>query len=168
MSGVVEMVQLRVPVVRATPEAFAGLGQVVRRPTGLPTVTRPGLRFWSRVGAMDIPGEVEMGILELTAQDFVFDSLERHVRTQEMFIPLEGVAIMPIGLGAGADRFPRPEEIRGFLIDSQTSIIMNPGVWHWIPYPLSPVASYLIPALVGTPTEDREVRQLENPLHFEI
>jgi ureidoglycolate hydrolase len=159
---------LRVPVVRVTPETFAGLGQVVFKPTDQPTVTRPGLRFWSRVAAMDIPGEVEMGVLELTAQDFVFDSLERHVRTPEMFIPLQGVAIMPIGLGSGADGFPRPEEIKGFLIDSETSIIMNPGVWHWIPYPLSPVASYLIPALVGTPTEDREVRLLAEPLRFEI
>jgi len=162
------MGEQRVPVVRLTPETFAGLGQVVLKPVGQPTVTRPGLRFWSRVGAMEIPGEVEMGILELTAQEFVFDSLERHVRTPEMFIPIEGVAIMPIGLGTGQDRFPRPEEIRAFVIDAGTSIIMNPGVWHWIPYPVTAVASYLIPALVGTPTEDREVRLLEKPLRFDI
>jgi ureidoglycolate lyase len=162
------MSEERVPVVRLTPESFAGLGQVVIKPAGQPTVTRPGLRFWNRVGAMDVPGEVEMGILELTTQEFVFDSLERHVRTPEMFIPIEGVAIMPIGLGTGEDGFPRPEEIKAFIFDAGTSIIMNPGVWHWIPYPVTAVASYLIPALVGTPTEDREVRLLEKPLRFEI
>ncbi|MBM4431984.1 MAG: hypothetical protein FJ026_16790, partial [Chloroflexi bacterium] len=91
------MSTLEVPVVRLTPESFAHLGTVVFKPRTEPTVTRPGLRFWSRVGAMDIPGEVEMGILELTAQEFVFDSLERHVKTPEMFISIEGTAVMPIG-----------------------------------------------------------------------
>jgi len=162
------MSTLEVPVVRLTPESFAHLGTVVFKPRTEPTVTRPGLRFWSRVGAMDIPGEVEMGILELTAQEFVFDSLERHVKTPEMFISIEGTAVMPIGRGSGPDGFPRPEEIRGYLIDSATSIIMKPGVWHWIPFPLTPVASYLIPALVGTPTEDREVRPLDQPLRFKL
>ncbi len=162
------MATVEVPVVRLTPETFGDLGTVVYKPDTEPTVTRPGLRFWSRVGAMEIPGEVEMGILELTAQEFVFDHMERHVHTPEMFIPIEGVAVMPIGLGSGPDGFPWPEEIRGYLIDSTTSIIIRPGVWHWIPYPLTSVASYLIPALVGTPTDDREVRPLDQPLRFKL
>jgi len=158
-----------IPVVRLTPETFAGLGTVVAsEPSREPDVVREGLRFWNRVGAMNILGEVEMGILELSSQPFVFDSMERHVRTPEMFIPMKGIAVMPIGLGSGPDGFPSPDEIRGFLIDPSVSIIINPGVWHWIPYPLSPVATYLIPALAGTPTEDREVRQLDEVLRFAL
>jgi len=164
-----EMTSTRVPVARLTRETFGGLGTVVPSEPGRePDVVREGLRFWDRAGAMSIPGEVEMGILELSAQPFVFDSMERHVDTPEMFVPLKGVSVMPIGLGSGPDGFPSPDEIRGFLIDPGVSIIMNPGVWHWIPYPLSSVATYLIPALVGTPIEDREVRLLDEPLRFSL
>jgi N-methylhydantoinase B len=86
----------------------------------------------------------------------VFDVVERHLHTDQVFIPLEPKpVIMTAGLEASR------EAMRAFLMDGRTGVVLKAGVWHSLArFPVAPGGALFVMA-TGRETE-QELRAHES------
>jgi ureidoglycolate lyase len=104
--------------------------------------------------------EATTGILETYRQEhFVIKELERHLTGPEIFIPVEGVSMMPFA-PAGKTGKPDVDEIEVFIIDGTQGLVIEKGVWHFPPLPLTPVMRFVltVPKNVG---DDLDIQSFE-------
>jgi hypothetical protein len=58
---------------------------------------------------------------------------DRHLRTEEMFVPLDGDFVIPIAACRNPDdpeEVPTPDEFVAALVPQGEAIILRPNVWH--------------------------------------
>ncbi|MFN3260159.1 MAG: ureidoglycolate lyase [Pikeienuella sp.] len=123
-----------VPVTLATPESFAPYGHVLDPATAMPGYVGPGYsttRFPLQLG----------GLPDLTLLRHPFDriachAMERHTQVTELRVPLEPRASIVFVAAPGAA--PAPGDVRGFLVDGATAILIARECWHSPSYPLDP------------------------------
>lgn len=157
----------RIKVERLTPEAFAPFGEVIQKPSGKSTVAMEGvLDYWDQVCLLDLGGGTpQLGFLATYARAFRFDALERHVRSDEVFIPLEGVSIFALCPAANPDdprEVPDLARARAFVLDGSAGVNLSRGVWHAAPMPLTPKATFALVMRKGTVEEDIDIRDLRS------
>ncbi len=147
----------RVTKQKATPASFAAYGSVVTIPSGRTTSESPEYKFWSDIAHYHIDGETEIGVCTVyESQQQVLTGIERHLRTPEILIPIDGPFILPLA-----------REINGkIVVDAFTvavgeAVVINPGVWHGPCLPVGqPSESYYVIFRRGTPAEDVEKRTI--------
>jgi hypothetical protein len=83
------------------------------------------------------------GVLESRPRPMVLSRMERHLRTKEALIVLEGDAVFCIA--------PPQESANGELsgitavrICAGQALILETGAWHWIPFPVGDKAARLL------------------------
>ncbi len=80
--------------------------------------------------------------------DPAFDLVERHLFTDQAFVPLES---KPVIMTAGLE--PKPEAMRAFLLDGRHGVVLRAGVWHSLPrFPVEPGGALFLMA-TGKETE---------------
>ena len=88
-----------------------------------------------------------LGILEIERDGFPISVLEKHIIIEEVFIPVSGIGIMPFALPnviKHVDKQSKINEIEAFLIDGSKALIINRGIWHYPPQPLSKSIRFLM------------------------
>ena len=79
-------------------------------------------------------GPAEILFIRYKYQAPVFQTLERHFHVSQGFVPLNGAAaIMVVAKPTDpgdAEAIPAPTEIRAFLMDGSTVVILHRGTWH--------------------------------------
>lgn len=140
---------MMVPVTRVSVESFAAFGSVVLKPEGTPTSEGPTYRFWSDLAHYDCGGETEIGICMASgAADTEFRSLERHLDTPEILIPIDAPFALPLML-EGSDT------PGAFLVDIGEAVVIDRGVWHGACIPIGQGrSSYFVVFRRGTPHTD--------------
>ncbi len=64
-----------------------------------------------------------------------------------MFIPVEGVCLMPFAPAGdidNPDEKPDIEDMEVFIIDGTQGIVIETGVWHFAPLPITPVMRFML------------------------
>ena len=103
-------------------------------------------------------------------RDFICNKIERHLESSETIIPINGQSIMIVGLSKNSN----PEEqldsvtISAFYLDGTKGINLKPGVWHWIPYPLSEEANFILIRGDETNKKDCEIVDLKEKMNLEL
>nr|WP_281416208.1 ureidoglycolate lyase [Deinococcus aestuarii] len=92
-------------------------------------------------------------------RDPLLTQIERHVRTPEVFLALDGRSLFVVGAPGEAD----PVGLRAFVIGPGQGVLLHPGTWHWAPYPITPTATFLLVLRAETPEHDIET--LDIPPH---
>jgi ureidoglycolate lyase len=133
-----------------TPEAFAPFGRMIAmpdRPTEAPG--RLDLDVWFHVSdLMGLEGQ-QPSITFLTVKRHAapVTQIERHCRTAEFFIPLEGQSVMLVAPASNPDdpdAVPDESGLRAFLLDGSAAVALPRGGWHWAPYPVGDRATFLL------------------------
>lgn len=140
-----------------TKESFEKYGTVLEKPENTKAdVEREFLDYWN--GLYDIRQDCEftVGCLCIKRQQFEIRQLERHLTGPEIFIPLSGISIIPF---AARGENPEEEEIEIFLLDGTQGIVIDSGIWHFPPLPISPDTKLLlcVPKYVSSDLEMRDV-----------
>ncbi len=149
----------RVTVTRVSPASIAQYGSVVTVPTGSTTSEGPGYKFWSDIAHYRIDGETEVGICTVfSGAKQTISGAERHTRTPEILLPIDGPLILPLVREAHGKYVVDP-----FLVEVGEAVIIDRGVWHGPCFPVNqPTESYFVIFRRGTPVED--VEKCEIPL----
>ena len=82
-------------------------------------------------------------------------------------IPVCGQSIVLMA-NSSASNLPDQNTIKAFYIDGSKGFNIKPSVWHWLPYPLSREASFILLFKNGTPDEDLYVVDLKEKLDLSI
>jgi len=102
---------------------------------------------------LDFTDRASLGILTIKRRPFIVDQLERHMKAVEIFIPVKGVSIMP---------FAEPGDIKKcevFVIDDTAGLIIEKGVWHFPPFPVTGEMEFVLTVRKDT-ADDLEIRDI--------
>ena len=127
-----------------TAENFAKYGKIIdlNQPNG--DVSDGMVDYWPLYGVTcKLP---TVGILEIRRQGGVSpQALERHLLYEEVFIPVDGMGVMPFAPAAdleNLDAEPDISRIEAFLIDGTKALVIEKGVWHYPARPITPAIRF--------------------------
>lgn len=131
-----------------TEEAFAPFGEAVLQPSAGATAADDTFSFWSDVANYAIDGETEIGYCTVyRGEEDVVDWMERHDRTPEMLVPIDGPFVLPVMTKDGS--------ARAFFVDVGQAVVIGDGVWHSACKPVgADQTTYFVVFRRGTPHED--------------
>jgi ureidoglycolate hydrolase len=165
---------VRIPVTPLEAEAFRPFGELLStqaRPADFVGVNSAG---WK--AGFDISGSPLVMVFRSPYEGFRFTKLERHFGITQTFIPL-GHAPAVVAVAAPTDSndpgaIPRPEDVRGFIVDGSVGYVLKRGTWHSLDrYPLVPPASEIV-IITAHETQDelenvpRERRRLTHEIDY--
>ena len=148
-----------------TQQAYENYGVLIERDTSIKAdVEREYLNYWGDVYDPKFDSGSTTGYLEMFRQDFLVNQLERHVTGPEIFIPVEGVSVMafaPAGDNNDKGAEPDPEKIEVFIVDGSQGIVIERGVWHFPPLPITAVMRFMlvVPKNVG---DDLDIKSFDD------
>ena len=113
---------------------------------------------------LGLPPPCSAGVLESVPRPMVLGRMERHLRTREALIALDGEAVLCVA--------PPQESANGELSGITTvricagqALILETGAWHWIPFPVGDsTARFLVIFRSGTGKDDLYYQDLTRAL----
>lgn len=154
---------------QASAQSFRRYGTFVAGSQGAPFEGASPASYKEKVGIMDIGGgRVSVGVLNLKARALTFSELERHIATPELLVVVEGDVVFPVAPANHPDNAPDAAGVELFRLGRGEAVIMSPGVWHGLPFPLGPSATLLVVFKEGTPDHDFELVKTQQGTEFEI
>lgn len=131
-----------------TDENFRAFGRVAVPPSSEPLAADDTFAFWSDVANFEVDGETEIGFCTVYRQDAdVVGWMERHDRTPEILVPIDGAFVLPVMTDEG--------EVAAFRAEPGTAVVIGQGVWHSACKPIDAVeTTYFVIFRRGTPQED--------------
>ena len=163
--------RIKVPVLKPTEENFRPFGTLLKPPSSTPSVNIPGvLNYWDESANLNHSGgQAELGYLTTYFRPFEFCQMERHLRSDEAFIPLENKAcIFALAPACESGGLPDPEKVVAFILDGSVAVNLNAGVWHWAPFPLADSINLVLALRRGTPPEDIDMFNFAEKLGVEF
>jgi len=167
------MKKLEIKVENLSDKSFEPYGAVIEPKASKPTFSNSDLNLWFGIDDIKLnSGVAQICWLEVKSRrPFVCDKLECHMNCSETIIPMSGQSIIVVGLFKGKpgyDSLPDINSIEAFFIDGTKGVNLKPGVWHWLPYPLSGKAHFALVLKKGTPEEDLRIVDLNKELSMSI
>jgi ureidoglycolate lyase len=153
-----------------TDKGFSPFGTIIGLPKTKPSASTPALDYWDEVIHLPIEDRAASFLL-CKRNPFEFSSMERHVKTSEIFIPLEGYSIFPF---APPNRLEDPKakpdvnKLEAFIFDGTQALMMHKGTWHVPPIPLTEQATFLVIFGKNTAKEDIDNSELENKVRISL
>jgi hypothetical protein len=143
----------------------AAWAQAIRRPTGPATFHDERLSYWDAMVSAAFPDETGIGWFELRRRPLRGTEVERHLRTPEALLCVEGDAICVLGAPVEPSALT-PDRVRAFRIRHGEGLLLRPGTWHALPFPLADRAVFWVVFRKGTAQEDLEVVDVEHVARF--
>jgi hypothetical protein len=155
-------------VLEARDADLRGIGVCLRLPesgTRRPDVENEVLRFFGKLGLIQAPGGVEIGICAYNRRAFTVDGMEQHKRSSELLVAVDDDFIMPVAPNLPGADIPDLSKAFAIRVRRSEGVVFDPGAWHWVPYPTGKEKSF---ALVGfaldTPAADMGLHTIDPAL----
>jgi len=149
-------------------EYFEAYGTLIELPEKEPEISDSALDYWGGLARIDIENP-QVSFLRVKRRDFLLDRIERHTKITEVFIPLEGISVFPIGPPKDVEN-PKAEapldELEVFLLDGSKGMVFKKGVWHWVPYPITESATFAVILGADTVERDLDIREVKPPIRI--
>jgi len=145
---------------KLTQETFAPYGTVLSERREPCDAGNEQFAFNADVALFEIPGGGTVGILEGKQREVILKCMERHVKTPEILFQMSGDAILFVG--RSDDHGTEIKAINAFLFKQGQSVLMAPGTWHWVPYPVD-AKSCVTQVIFNRGTSDSDCEIVELP-----
>jgi ureidoglycolate hydrolase len=163
---------VRIPVRELTEDAFRPYGRVVQRPARDHDASGPGWSWWAETVTLEGDGRPwTVGYLDLESAAPTFDWAERHMRSLEAIVPIDGTCLVYV---APPDHPEDPgqladfERFEVFRVRPGSAVVMDAGVWHGAPLAHGRAARAIVLLLEGTGRDDVTVVRFEDaPVEIE-
>ena len=116
-------------------------------------------------GAYQIDGETSVNIWSRSRHNNPLLKMERHLKTTEIYIAIEGDFIFPVTRPMRLDvpnLQPSVEDVIGFHVKEGQTLIMKPGMWHWGPWPISQRCTIILLFKKGTEINDLTIKPFKD------
>lgn len=157
------------------PEVFDGMyGKVLLKDNQMlaPMFKNDELAYWTNQLSLEKNMDHHVGVLTEFERPVILEKLERHVKSQEVFIPVSGVSMMffaPAGYPDDPNGVPELRSIECFKIvpEHVMAILVDRGVWHYPAFPISSTATQLVILRDGLEGDDIQTVQLSEAVGVE-
>jgi mannose-6-phosphate isomerase-like protein (cupin superfamily) len=149
-------------------DSFQEYGKLLDSPSFKPWSQDEASSYWGKVALLDFKNTASTGILFTYKREFTLSNFERHMKTPEILVALEGDSIMTVGKSlpdGGIDT----EAFKSFIFKQGDAIAISAGTWHWAPLPMNCSKSkFLVIFAQGTEVEDMDVKILAQKLTITV
>lgn len=149
------------------PSAFEPFGQAVALPAKMHEETDELVQHWRELAEVSFPKKTEVSIFQIKKRKPLLEEMERHIATPEFLIPLDSDIILALAPNEILTEIP-VEKVSAFLVRQGEAVIINPGIWHSLPFPLEENVRYLSLAKKNTYKADYYQNLLEGGGEVEI
>lgn len=161
-----------IEVKKANKENFKAYGQLLELPTDMPTGESPILSYWKQQIPLDFNGEKgEIGYLIAKDHQGIYEELEAHLKTAEILIPMNcaiNIAVTGPLCTSPSDK-PDTSKTQAFHISQGQPVLINKGVWHWLPQPAGDKEAHITVIFADNTSEnDMIVVELNENHRFQI
>lgn len=128
-------------------DAFKPYGWALMKPDRPVDIESPTLRYWhDMVDLSNLGVRGTMGFMQMKRVPISCTTLQSLPNSIEMYLSLDGkpsVFFVAPGLKAGG---PAPDEARieAFILEGGASVIVEKGIWHVAPFPLTETADFAL------------------------
>ena len=126
-----------------------------------------GFSYRDVVDDLKLEAPLSSGLLECYPRKLSLDRMERHHRTREVLIALEGEAA--ICLAPPQDNSSGSlDDVVALRMSAGQSIVLEVGTWHWIPFPTTnQAARFQVIFRSATGKDDLDFFHFSQPLDIE-
>lgn len=150
---------------RLTPAGFRSYGYVISTAKGKPFLDNKEVTCWSKVSLLEVGKTASTTLLFCHRRRPAVKKLERHVRSPEVLVGLEGDSVICVGKpSSGRDAI---RGIRAFYLRQGDAIAMHAGTWHWPPFPVNAKQCKLL-VLFSSRTEESDLKFRDLPEEVRI
>lgn len=132
---------MKVRVKKLTSQSFAKYGKVVEIPKAEPDEQGDFGKWWADVATCSIEdGEIGFGLCLIKKRALELSEVERHLRSPELNAAMGGDMICLVWRAESLENKelrPDPQKMEAFLVKRNQAILMDTGVWHGAPFPVS-------------------------------
>jgi ureidoglycolate hydrolase len=147
---------------RLNAKDFKKYGSVLTEYSGAPMADDDVITYWGKAAEVDICRPISSGVLFGHRRPMSTDKLERHLQTPEILTALEGGAVLIVASGETA------ADIAAFYIRQGEAVALNPGIWHWTPFPAEgEKCRFLVLFYSGTEENDLIIKNLNELIEIE-
>ncbi len=134
---------------------FERYGSVAAMSGEEPIARGDAFAFWSDVAHFDAGAAVEIGYCTVYRRpEDVVDWMERHDRSSEVLVPIDGSFVLPVMSAEG--------DVEAFHVDRGEAVVIGQSVWHSACKPAEGLeTTYFVLFRRGTPQEDVIKRDIE-------
>ncbi len=155
-----------------TGPTFAPFGEIIQRPAQASTASGPGWQWWGETTLLAGDGRpFGIGYLQLQPVGLRFDWAERHMRSQELLVPIGGDCVVYVGPPEFPDepaRLPSLERFRAFRVQEGQAVLLHPEVWHGAPLAIDSPLNVVVLLFEQTGSVDTSVvRFVETPVELD-
>ncbi len=145
-----------------TKEGFGPYGTIIAPPgDAVAAADESHFAFYPVVSAEELSGSEMFANLVCKYRPFILKKLERHLETPEMLCALSGDSLLCVAAPSANPEILSLDDVRVFTIRQSQAVLLKPGCWHWIPYPLQKGPSlFLLLFKDGTGDNDLEIAVL--------
>ncbi len=146
-------------------ETFKVFGCFIDKPEGKPTIELDGFfKYYDGVASLEMQAPSGIGILEVYKREPVLGLIEMHEKSPEVLVALDTDFHFVVVNSDDTGKTPFLETARAFLLKQGQAVVLNPGVWHWIPFPLRNSGKLMVIIKAGTSENDLLTIDLEKEL----
>jgi len=164
---------IELKVSRLDKKAFEPYGEIVGPQKGKPDLENDDIDFYPQISNMELSKPFG-GVCWLDvkrSRQFICENLERHLKCTEAFIPFGGSSIFVVALSENMKDPKSPvaiDSIKAFFMDGSLAVNLKKGAWHWIPFPISEKASFIIVFEKETHKNDLEIIDLKKNYNLSV
>jgi len=148
---------------------FAPFGELISIPDSVkPATFSDNHDYWHNLTDFSsLENEGTTGFLRVYRKNraMVFTQMERHSKTIEAFIPINGTGIFFM---CPPDERPDPSKMTAFILDRSFGVSLKPGAWHWLPYPLTDYMDFILILRKSTVEQDLEIVDLDDEYNINL
>jgi ureidoglycolate lyase len=112
-----------------------------------PDIAVDDLDYWKRpMDLSNFKSDGELSFMRIKQRGIVLDTLDMLPESAEIYISLDGRRSVFFAAPSkeGNSEEPNMEKLRAFIFSGPGGFMVNPGIWHWTPFPLSHNTDYLL------------------------
>lgn len=167
------MIKIEIKVESLNHKSFGPYGKILGPSENKPTFSGDEFDLWFGIDNVESDKDIaQLCWFEVKKKrPFICDKVERHLKCSETIIPMSGQSIIIVGLSKNdADDTDSLDlkTIKAFYLGGSRGINLKLGVWHWIPYPVSDEAHFVLILREGTDKDDLEIMDLNEEFDLSI
>jgi ureidoglycolate hydrolase len=167
----VKTIELKVE--RLTVKTIAPYGEIIGQIGAKKAIDNEDMSFAPGLSNLELANKGGMfSFLDIKRpRPFICENLERHLNCTEALIPLGGQSICVLALSKDMKDPKSPVDfnsVKAVIMDGSLAVNLKIGAWHWIPYPLSERASFVVVFEKDTHTEDLEIVDLKKDYNVSL
>jgi len=161
---------MKIKPVVMTYENFMPYGTMLSHPEQSPDIAGHDLDYWKlpmKLG--NFTGNGELSFMRVKRRDIATGMLDMLPESAELYLSLDGGASVYFVAppAAGDEQKPDIGKIKAFLYSGPGGVLVNPGIWHWTPFPLSHDADFFLGLRNNVLIEeDGAIKQGENQVVY--